>query len=178
MHPSVNLANYKPEATLDRVKIVVTLSRPSQHRHIQAKLHELLGIEMVKGHCIRAEPMDKAAKGNNATMFWFELHDHQHGNSAAKIRHAVLGLQAEYGFAAPPCTLLAEPAMDFWPRHDNAAPLRELTKLVAMTLAFRADNPRQYDPSTGKVVGLLAHPESMAQPTTSTIESRTSTTAQ
>ncbi|MDN8999734.1 hypothetical protein Q0P46_14555, partial [Staphylococcus aureus] len=35
------------------------------------------------------------------------------------------------------------------------------TKLVPMTLAFRGDNPRQYDPSTGKVVGLLERPEPM-----------------
>lgn len=159
MYPSVNLADYKPEATLDRVKIAVTLSRPSQHPHIQAKLHKLLDIEMVKGHCIYVEPMDKAAKGNNATKFWFELHDHQHENNASKVRHALLGLKAEYGFDAPPRTLLAEPALDLWPNKPNAAPLPELTKLVAMTLAFRGDNPRQWDPSIGKEVGLLERPE-------------------
>lgn len=161
MYPFVNLANFKPEATLDRVKIVVTLSRASQHRHIQAKLHKLLDIEMVKGHCIRVEPMDKTEKGNNATKFWFELHDHQHGNSAAKVRHAVLGLQAEYGFAAPAHTILAEPALDFWPEQENAAPLVELTKLLQMTIAAYGDNPRQYDPGTGETPGLLEHPEPM-----------------
>lgn len=161
MYPFVNLASFKPEATLDRVKILVTLSRASQHRHIQAKLHGLLDIEMVKGHCIRVEPMNKAEKGNNATQFWFELHDHQHGNNAAKIRHAVLGLQSEYGFAAPACTILAEPALDFWPEQENAAPLVELTKLLQMTIAAYGDNPRQYDPGTGETPGLLEHPEPM-----------------
>lgn len=159
MYPSVNLADFKPAATLDWVKIAVTLSRPSQHRHIQAKLHKLLGIEMVKGRCIRVVPMNKAAEGSNATKFWFELHSHQHDDNAAKVGHALLGLKAEYGFATPPRTLLAEPALDLWPNKPNAAPLPELTKLLAMTLAFRGDNPRQYDPSIDDVVGLLERPE-------------------
>lgn len=155
----INLKNFKPKAVIDWLEIEVTLGRPTRFQFVQAKLHQLLGIEMVKSHCIRVEAQNVPMSGDLATSFRFKLHDHQHGNSAAKITNAVLGLKAIYDFARPACTIAFEIAVDFWPDKPNSAPLKELTKAVAMALAFRGDYPRQYDTSIDKEVGLLAQPE-------------------
>ncbi|WP_314973122.1 hypothetical protein [Comamonas testosteroni] len=159
MPSPVNLKHFKPVAVIDWLEIEVTLGRPTRFTSIQAKLHELLGIPMVKGHCIRVVAQNVPMSNDPARAFRFTLHDHQHDNSAAKIAHALLGLKTIYDFTQPASTVAIEIALDLWPTDLNAAQLPELTKEVATSLEFRGDNPGQYDPIAATRVGLLACPE-------------------
>lgn len=101
MSSPVNLKHFDPVAVIDWQEIEVTLGRPTRFASVQAKLHELLGIPMVKGHCIRVVAQNVPMSNDPATVFRFTLHDHQHDNNAAKIAHALLGLKTVYGFAQP-----------------------------------------------------------------------------
>lgn len=159
MYPVINPSHFDPKLLIDWIEIEVSLGRQTRFPYVQKKLHEALSIPQVEGHQIRVVAYDVKMPNDLATKFRFRLHDHQHKNSPQRLREALSALETFYGFTTPCRTIAIEPALDFWPLHPNALPGLHVAELLQRTIAFYGDNPRQYDPHTGKTLGLLEHPE-------------------
>lgn len=159
MYPVINPNHFKPKLVIDWVEIEVTLGRQTRFPYVQKKLHEALGIPQVERQQIRVEAQGVKMPNDLATTFRFRLHEHQHDNSPQKLREALRALETFYGFTTPCWTTAIEIALDFWPTNANALPGLSVAELLQLTIAHYGDNPRQYDPSSGKTLGLLEHPE-------------------
>lgn len=159
MYPVINPTHFKPKLVIDWIEVEVTLGRQTRFPYVQKKLHEALGIPQVEGHQIRVVAQGVKKPNDLTTTFWFRLHEHQHENSPQRLREALRALETFYGFTTPCRTIAIEPALDFWPANANALPGLSIAELLQLTIAHYGDNPRQYDPSTSKTLGLLEHPE-------------------
>lgn len=159
MYPVINPTHFKPKLVIDWIEVEVTLGRQTRFPYVQKKIHEALGIPQVEGQQIRVVAQGVKLPNDLATTFRFRLHEHQHENSPQRLREALRALETFYGFTTPCRTIAIEPALDFWPIHANVLPGPSVAELLQLTIAHYGDNPRQYDPSTGKTLGLLEHPQ-------------------
>lgn len=161
MNPAIDWSEYKTTATIDWLRLHITLARRTQFRYIRQELRTLLALPK-EDKSIKVEAVCVPNSNDPATVFTFKLHDQHHGNNQARLAHILHGLAIRFPFAAPARIDGIEVSIDLWPKRPNAAPQEVVATALQLSLAAYGDNPRQYDPSTDSTLGLLEHPAPIA----------------
>jgi len=156
-------SEYKAEAVIDWIKIIITTSKVTQFQHLQSKLRRILDLPDDAAD-IYIEPIDAGA-GSTSNRFEITFHD-QVANSWHALTRTLSQLAERFSFSKQPEVSAIEIALDFYCRDTNNTGLTDLTQRLQTSLAgiaTRGNNPRQYDFWNKRNVFLTA--ESLIDPT-------------
>ena len=146
--------NYKAVALIDWLTLRIEFNAPTQRQWVQKKLRELLSLpEDAPDIWVKAI---KPKAGGATSAFWVVLHDTA-ANDMALLEHFVASLSKWRPIKRTSMDAL-EVSIDFYPAEldHNGLRAREATIALQTGFAGYGNNPRQYDPETGKTL-LLAN---------------------
>lgn len=146
--------NYKAVALIDWLMLRIEFKAPTQRQWVQKELRKLLSLpEDAPDIWVKAI---KPKAGGVASAFWVVLHDTP-ANDMALLEHLVASLSKWHPIEHTSVDAL-EVSIDFHHADHNGLRAREATRALQTGFAGYGNNPRQYDPETGKTLLLANRP--------------------
>jgi len=138
-------SEFKAEAVIDWIKIVISTSKATQFQHLQSKLRRILDLPVDAAE-IFVSPISAGA-GNTSNRFEITFHD-EIANNWHSLDQIILQLGQRFELSEEPEVSAIEIALDFYCRNANNTGLAELTHRLQTSLAgiaTKGSNPRQFD---------------------------------
>lgn len=142
----IDTTAYRFEAVVDWFAFRIETVKPTQFRHIRARLAERIGPKL------HVEPIDsdtgkrKFDEGGTTTVFSFKVYD-AIGNNHQKLVDLFDHLAAKFPLVNVPQVTGLEIALDAYSQRHSDDDLREATRWLMEHLSTPNENVRQYDPS-------------------------------
>lgn len=148
--------NYKAVALIDWLMLRIEFKAPTQRQWVQKEFRRLLSLpEDAPEIWVKAI---KPKAGGAACSFWVKLHDAP-ANDMALLQSTMAGLDSWRPITHTSVAAL-EVSIDFtWGElGHNGTRARDATRALQTGFAGYGNNPRQYDPETGKALLLANRP--------------------